>query len=127
MKRLSYISILAIALAGAFAVTSCRHDPITPLSDAPAISFQNDVQPIIISNCTESGCHGESEGRGGLKLTTYDEVMKSVSAGNPHASKLYGSITANTMNTMPKPPNPRLSDTQIKTIYLWILQGAKNN
>jgi len=105
--------------------TACRHDPLTPLSDAPVISFKNDVQPVIISNCTESGCHGAGDHE--FKLLTYDNVMAKVKAGDPHASDLYSAITANTITTMPKPPNPRLTDTEIKTIYLWILQGAKNN
>ncbi|MCJ8211057.1 hypothetical protein MUY27_15165 [Mucilaginibacter sp. RS28] len=106
-------------------VTACRHDPITPLSDAPTISFKNDVQPIMISNCTQSGCHG-SEGHE-FKLLTYQDVLGHVKAGEPHSSSIYSAITANTLGTMPQPPNPRLTDTQIKTIYLWILQGAKNN
>lgn len=105
--------------------TACRHDPLTPLSDAPTISFSNDVQPLIISNCTESGCHGF--GGHAFTLQTYDNIMSRVKAADPHGSSLYNAITANTLNTMPKPPYPRLTDTQIKTIYLWILQGAKNN
>ena len=104
---------------------ACRHDALTPLSNAPAISFKNDIQPIIISNCTQSGCHGSNDRR--FKLLTYNDVLSIVKPGAPHSSDLYSSITANTLNTMPQPPNPRLNDTQIKTIYVWILQGAKNN
>ena len=103
----------------------CRHDALIPLSNAPIMSFKNDIQPIMISNCTQSGCHGSSGHR--FKLITYNDVLSIVKAGDPHSSELYSSITANTLNTMPQPPNPRLSDTQIKTIYVWILQGAKNN
>lgn len=109
----------------AFLATACRHDPITPLSDAPTISFKNDVQPVMISNCTQSGCHG-SDGHE-FKLQTYQDIAGRVKAGEPHASSIYTAITANTLGTMPQPPNPRLTDAQIKTIYLWILQGAKNN
>ncbi|PTQ96548.1 hypothetical protein C8P68_10432 [Mucilaginibacter yixingensis] len=122
-KRLRLL--LFLPLLGLVCASACRHDPLTPLSDAPVISFKNDVQPVIISNCTESGCHGASDHE--FKLLSYDNIMAKVKAGDPHASDLYGAITANTINTMPKPPNPRLTDTEIKTIYLWILQGAKNN
>ena len=57
------------------------------------MSFQNEVQPIIISNRTESGGHGNSGNRGGLQLTAYDDVMKRVSAANPRGSSLYTAIT----------------------------------
>jgi len=79
----------------------------------------------MISNCTQSGCHGSSGNR--FKLLNYNDVLDIVKPGNPHDSELYASITANTSDIMPQPPNPRLSDAQIETIYVWILQGAKNN
>ncbi len=107
-----------------FLFTSCKHDPLTPLSDAPVISFQNEVQPIIISNCTQSDCH---DGGRNITLITYNDILNEVSPSDPHGSKLYDAITSNSIGTMPKPPNPRLSNTDIKKIYLWILQGAQNN
>lgn len=122
MNRVLFITICVLGLF----ISSCKHDPITPLSDARAISFATDVQPILISNCTQSGCHGTT-GSHKLKLVTYSDVVSKVSAGKPHSSGLYTSITSNILNTMPQPPNPRLTDIQIKTIYVWIMQGAKNN
>ncbi|MEI8279767.1 MAG: hypothetical protein WCG87_08370 [Bacteroidota bacterium] len=125
MNKISFVVFSLLALI-VILTSSCKHDPITPLSDARTISFATDVQPIIIANCTQSGCHGTSGSRK-LKLVTYDEIASIVSSGKPHSSSLYTSITSNVLNTMPKPPNPRLSDIQIKTIYVWIMQGAKNN
>ncbi len=89
------------------------------------MSFANDIEPIIIGNCTQSGCHGTGGQR--MQLLTYNDIVKEVSAGNPNNSNLYDVITSNEIGTMPKPPNPRLSNTQIKMIYLWIAQGAQNN
>jgi len=103
----------------------CRHDPLTPLEDAPIMSFKDDVQPLIVSNCTQSGCHGQDGHE--FRLISYEEVMGIVSAGNPHSSDLYKVITANVLGTMPPSPNARLTDTEVKTIYLWIAQGANNN
>lgn len=93
------------------------------MEQAPAISFSKDVLPVLISNCTQSGCHGSHE----FALNNYNEVMKHVTAGKAHGSELYSAIAANAGNVMPVPPNPRLTDTQIKQIYLWIEQGAADN
>jgi hypothetical protein len=125
-----FMNIQSIALRISVAMFSigfiaCRHDPLTPLEDAPTISFKDSVQPIIISNCTQDGCHG-SNGRE-FELITYNDIAGRVSAGKPHSSKLYKVITANALGTMPPSPNPRLTDTDIKTIYLWIMQGANDN
>ncbi len=106
-------------------IAACRHDPLTPLEDAPIMSFKDDVQPLIVSNCTQAGCHGQ--GGSEFRLLSYEDVMTIVSSGNPHSSKLYKVITANALGTMPPSPNTRLTDTEVKVIYLWIAQGANNN
>ena len=124
MSKRSFI-LFSIFFLTSFFYLSCRHEPLTPLSDAPVMSFANDIEPIMISNCTQSGCHGAGGQR--RELITYQDILSEVSPGNPHGSNLYDLITANEIGTMPKPPNPRLSNTQIKMIYLWILQGAQNN
>ena len=124
MRKQIIIITFLVAVTLSFLI-ACRHDPLTPLSNAPAMSFANDIDPIIISNCTQSGCHGA--GGRSRELVTYSDILNEVSPGNPHSSNLYDVITSNEIGTMPKPPNPRLSNTQIKMIYLWIAQGAQNN
>jgi len=120
-----WIILFLVSSVSAFVFISCRHEPLVPLSDAPVISFVNDVDPIITSNCTESGCHGAGGHR--PQLINYEDILGEVSPGNPYSSSLFDVITSNVVNTMPKPPNPRLTNTQIKTIFLWISQGAQNN
>jgi len=107
-------------------VAGCKHS--INFSDYPEVSFANDVSPVIISNCTQSGCHGTSGER--RKLITYSDISSSemVVPGKPSKSRLYQVIsTLNKFNIMPTPQYPPLSDTQIEKIYLWIGQGAKNN
>lgn len=119
-----YILLSTISLLLLF--NSCRHD--TDLSVLKVISFNTEIQPIIAGNCTQSGCHN-SQGGEVFSLVTYDEVMAGgVKAGDAHGSKFYNVISNHTLqNIMPPSPLPSLSNDQIKLIYIWIEQGAKNN
>ena len=122
--KLSIIAVIAMAIT-AF---SCRHK--TDLTGIKDVSFSTDIQPILAANCTMSGCHNGS-GSGGeheFGLTTYNDVMGIVSADDAHSSKLYEVISNHGLeDIMPPSPNPPLSNDQVKIIYLWIEQGAKNN
>jgi len=100
---------------------SCSHDPVIP--DTPAISFKDQVLPIVINNCAKSGCHDGSEE---FSLQNYGEVVSKVHAGDARKSELYKVI--NTLwGGKAMPPDGPLSDQQITLIYTWIMQGAKNN
>jgi len=102
-------------------LVSCRHNPNIP--ESPIFTFNKDVSSITLNNCATVGCHdGTSERR---RLQTYSEVMHYVSPGKPYSSKLFTTIIKLSGNKMP--PNGPLSDPQIRTIYVWILQGAKEN
>ncbi|MEO6884008.1 MAG: c-type cytochrome domain-containing protein [Bacteroidia bacterium] len=124
MKKIFWgVSLLFVSLI------ACKHEPVVP--NSPIISFSNDVQPIIIGNCTQSSCHGNGSGRDSDRaLLTYNEVINygQITPGNAQNSQLYTDIAPKgTQQQMPPTPTPELSNQQILTIYLWILQGAKNN
>ena len=100
---------------------SCRHEPVIP---AQQVSFSQDVLPVLAGNCAEPGCHGGKH----HSLMTYSSVIKKVTPGDPHNSEIYQYITAQPpARVMPIPPNPPLQPAQIDIIYVWILQGAKDN
>jgi hypothetical protein len=128
--RIHQLVLSALIVSGFY---SCRHEP--DFESMKAVSFASDIQPILSSNCTMSGCHSSSNsGHGGeddeaFSLTTYDEVIDhgEIEAGNAHKSKLYESISNHGEKLMPPPPRPALTTDQIKLIYVWIEQGAKNN
>ena len=124
MARSAKLSVFVILAMGLLTVLSCRNKPFIPDRQ---VSFSNDVFPIIGGNCTASDCHGAG-GRAG-ELITYDDLMKdgNIVAGNPHASSIYRTITAQNGSQMPVPPQSPLTDQQIQTIFIWIEQGAKNN
>jgi hypothetical protein len=88
--------------------------------------FQNDIFPIIISNCAKPGCHDGSGGEA-QPLTTYEQIMNIVKPGQPNQSKLYQVITQSGEDKMPPAGNTPLTSDQINLIYTWILQGAQNN
>lgn len=93
-----------------------------------SVYFQQQVLPLIISNCAGSGCHDAASHVEGLNLTTYTGIMKLVKPGNPGGSKLINVITTtNNGDRMPPPPMPRMPQDQINLLTKWIQQGAKNN
>lgn len=98
--------------------TACTNDPVIPEKET---KFQEQVLPIFENNCATSGCHDGAQ----FSLQSYDEIASRVKAGDPRGSELYRVITKLAGNNMP--PDGPLSDSQINTVYTWILQGAKNN
>ncbi len=101
-------------------VTSCAHDPEVPLT--PVLTFETDVKPIIVNGCARAGCH---DGTGeDPTLKNYGQVMSQVTAGEPTKSKLYKVMTK-LWGGSAMPPDGPLSNDQVRTVYVWILQGAK--
>ena len=123
MRIFALLNLLLIGIV----FYSCEHEP--DIKNAPQISYASDVNPIISGNCSQQGCHGVLN-PGAFLLVGYDNLIKNgkVVAGNPSGSEIFEAITsANEDDVMPRSPYSRLNDQQISTIYLWILQGAKNN
>ncbi|MBX7243145.1 MAG: hypothetical protein K1X92_15480 [Bacteroidia bacterium] len=130
-------SVIMFVLVGMF-WQACRHYPpgITPdppignrPCDPDTVYFQNDILPMLISNCAMSGCHDAASHKEGVILTDYTKVIQTgdIKPGNPNDSKLYEAITDNNPDdVMPPPPNSPLSNSQIQLIEKWILQGARN-
>ncbi|MDP4199566.1 MAG: hypothetical protein Q8922_03340 [Bacteroidota bacterium] len=88
--------------------------------------FTRDIQPIINSNCTMSGCHSGGGGEA-RDLTTYAGIMSYVRAGNAGSSRLYRSITGSGEDAMPPYPRTPLTSAQINLIARWINDGALNS
>ena len=106
---------------------SCKHDPILP--DSPVVSFKDHVLPIIVGNCSATGCHPAVGGE--FSLMTYSDVIENgdIKPGsNKDDSDLLEVIKSSKDNKrMPPPPAPPLTNDQIQLIELWINQGAKDN
>lgn len=150
MKYKIYILIPLLLLG----LLSCEHDPVYSSIDAndpndpgnpnnpgdpndpnnpdpcdpDTIYFQNDVYPIIVSNCAISGCHGGGSSQDGVELSTYEGILDIINVNDPIDSELIEVVTeTDPDDIMPPPPSNPLSQEQIDTILTWINQGAQNN
>lgn len=137
-RRLIYLICMSVSVLFIF---SCKHpygdlsdtatqvgDTSTPC-DATKIYFQQQVLPILVSNCAMSGCHDDASHKEGVVLTSYQKIMATaeIRPGNPGNSKLYKVIVATDPgDRMPEPPQNPLTQQQIQIIYSWIQQGAQN-
>jgi hypothetical protein len=105
-------------------IISCRSEPVIP--QVPLVSFSAQVKPLIANKCSAAGCHGTYQARFGL--VTYADIRSHVVPGNAHDSRIYNSIISFSGDKrMPPKPVAQLADSDILLIYVWIMQGAKDN
>ena len=119
-------------------IGSCKHEiPLFPPDsstssgdsstpcDPNKIYFQQQILPILVSNCAKSGCHDNASHKEGIVLTSYNSTMQTgeIRPGYPNNSKIYTEIMK---GEMPPAGNTPLTSSQKNLIYNWILQGAEN-
>jgi uncharacterized membrane protein len=99
----------------------------------PAASvYTKQINPILDANCV--GCHGEAKSQGGLRMDSYDLLMKGgkdgpvIVAGNPQSSLLLQRVTLppDHKQFMPADGKPPLRAEEIALIKAWIEQGASS-
>jgi Planctomycete cytochrome C len=89
-------------------------------------SFARDVAPAFARWCTR--CHGPGEQHGGLRLDSYEAVMRGgdsgppVIAGDAAASLLVAKIERR--DRPPMPPRQRLPAPVVARVRTWIDAGA---
>ncbi|MBS0261624.1 MAG: DUF1553 domain-containing protein [Planctomycetes bacterium] len=88
--------------------------------------FEKDVQPILKARCLK--CHGgEEKIRGGLRLTSRDELLTGGDQGpafddkKPAASLFLQAIN---YDGLEMPPSGKLPKAEIETLTKWLNQGA---
>lgn len=131
------VFVLLVMVAIIPIIGSCKHEiPVLPDSrtaigdttkpcDPTKVYFQQEVLPILVSNCAQSGCHDVASRREGVILTSYNYTMSTggIRPGNPGQSKIFETIRS---GEMPPSGHAPLTPTQKDLIYNWILQGAQN-
>ncbi len=83
--------------------------------DTLNMSYAQDIQPILATNCV--GCHSSSVASGGVVLDNYNSVKSVASSG-----RLYGAV-AHLSGYKSMPPNGQLDNCSILKIKAWINQG----
>jgi mono/diheme cytochrome c family protein len=135
--------VLATALL-TVAVTGCQTGGAAVQAAAPTLApvpsgakvvwaghYSSNIQPIFVEHCV--GCHGPARADNGLRLDSYQGVMKGtqhgpvVVPGSPETSALVSVVkgTADPSIRMPH-GGERLTDQEVQNIVLWIQAGAKD-
>lgn len=149
MQHRILFSLLILAFAGSAVFQSCQHEPLdfitddTPIDttgggpdtiitsncDPDSVYFENDVFPILISNCAISGCHDAITQEEDINLSSYTQVMASgiMKPSDPYDSEFFDLVTETGEDRMPPPPQSPLTDEEIALIILWQEQGALDN
>jgi hypothetical protein len=119
---LFFVGVVALILSACGAQTTISETP-----RVGAVSFSNDVLPILQVKCV--GCHGGEKTSRGLKLNSFDNLVAGsnngavVIAGDPDNSKMLQLII---QGKMPK-RGGKLSSAQVEIFKEWIKAGALNN
>lgn len=101
--------------------------PVTEAITSGAVSYANQVKPIIEAKCTK--CHGVETKKEGLDMRTYEDLM----AGSRNGSVLTPGDAANSLMVQlierGKMPNrgPKVTPEELQIIIDWVNQGALNN
>ncbi len=137
MKIMRKTVLLCTAIV--LVIVSCKHHvPYPDISETPIRSFncstdtvyyQNEIAPLLSSNCAMSGCHDSHDSRAGIDVSSYVSLMNSniIKRGKGSRSSLYKVLHASGDNLMPPSPYSPLSSDQQALIKKWIDQGAINN
>ena len=102
----------------------------TSQASYPTSFYTKHINPIFDANCVS--CHGESKVSGGLRLDSYDRLMRGgsdgavVVPGNPDRSLLLTRVTLPEGHKllMPAEGKPRIRADEIAWIRAWIQQGS---
>jgi ankyrin repeat protein len=119
-------SLILLAVIAAMA-TALSSRPVAQSSDRP--DFARDVQPLLRANCY--GCHSAALASGNFRLDRRRDSMPNrvgangarIVPGNSETSRLYVRVSG-TQGGLQMPPTGALPPDAIRTIKLWIDQGA---
>ncbi len=106
-------------------------DPVVYESpcDPDVVYFVQDVLPLLVSSCAQTGCHNTASHEDGIILESYEVILAHqdlIVPGDPGESELIEVLYETGDDLMPPAPNAPLTTEQINTLSLWIEQGALN-
>jgi hypothetical protein len=104
-----------------------RASAAEPPKDAPKVTYQDHVLPILRNSCLN--CHNPDKKKGDLNLSSHQGAMagsgggKIIEPGDPDASKIIKVISWTEEPNMP-PKGDKLPEKDIAIIKAWIAAGA---
>ena len=119
-------TLMSARISGRHLAVYANDDPAKPAY------FTEKVKPILDTNCYR--CHGGINHRGGLNMSTREDMIKgghhgpALVPGHPEQSWMLILIRhagpADDPMSMPPAPKPKLADADIAVIEGWIRAGA---
>lgn len=115
--------VLGVAGFTMFQLSSCKKEKVAPVAlntECPdTISFQTTISPLILTNCSTSGCHDNSQA-GGYKFSNHSDISAA-------ANKILQTIRHESgVSPMPQGAS-KLAATSADQFNCWISQGKLNN
>lgn len=125
-RIINAMHIAGLAIVLAVGLSGCYYDNEEELyqyyyeenaCDTTAVSFSEDIFPIIQGNCATTGCHVAGGSAPGI-FSNYAGVMDKVNNG---------SFENRVLVQRDMPPNGSLTDCQINLIQAWLNAGSPDN
>lgn len=89
-----------------------------PVNPKDSVCFDQEISPIIHSNCAIEGCHDHETRQSGVDLSSYQQMIATISG-----LTLLNKIQDTTESGMPPAPREKLSKAQINLIKKWEYEG----
>lgn len=102
---------------------SCSHK--ADLSGLPEVCFERDVLPVYTNSCAIAGCHDGGGRESHRAFNNYNDIVNTVTPGNPGASSSYQAIISKWGENKMPPGQPISLENRIM-IRVWIEQGARH-
>src|SRR5437763_13613674 len=129
--RLAALAALVAAfVAAVFAPACIAQEAKPPAGDAPKITYDEHVRPILREHCFS--CHSADKQESGLSLDSYAKVMAGGSSGEvvlpgDLASSRLWALASHAEEPKMPPKQDKLAATKLDIISKWIEQGAPEN
>lgn len=118
MKKILFYALLISIVFWTGCVNNSEEDPIEDMSfdcSQSDVSLANEIMPLLLAQCTFSGCHNGDNGSS-RDWTQKENILEKASG-----------IKTRTQNgSMPRSPGS-LSQNEIDLIACWVDNGAKDN
>jgi hypothetical protein len=124
MKPFGINTLAAFVLA--LFLGACNKSPSFASANLSSVTanFSSIKANILDAKCV--ACHSTTTPKGGVSVSSYDDLMSSpgaVTPFQPHQSQLFWQCYKRYMPEM----GPPLSALELQTLYDWIAYGAPNN